>query len=73
MNVHLLEEKDLEKGYQIYEECFEKNPVLFIMFLRSLESLGDDKKRIKYLMKYKSQFSDVFEFWNERRKARQAK
>lgn len=24
MNVHLLEEKDLEKAYQIYEECFEK-------------------------------------------------
>ena len=24
MNVHLLEEKDLEKAYQIYEECFER-------------------------------------------------
>ncbi len=48
-----------------HEECFEKNPVLFIMFIRSLKSLGDDKERIKYLMKYKSQFSDIFEFWNE--------
>lgn len=47
------------------EDIFEKDPLIFIAFIKALNKMGDDNERMKYLQKYKNILCNYYEFWNE--------
>ena len=68
INNYYVENRDLNSliGFcQKHEDLFSKSSTLFFMFLGALRTTNNTEERRKYLEKYATLYSGLYEFWNE--------